>query len=196
MNFDRKVNRMNKKLVIKRVRLTFDEWNKTVPKKEVNLFETEEMYGAFINIIEVKKPQVWFCFDKKITVADNGYKWLVVLPKKDHYAITMYMDRNDVPLLWYIDLIDGIGVDANGIPFYNDMFLDLIVSDDGQVVEDDRDEFEKAYFDGIINNKQYQKVISVSEQLKQRILENQRWISEYCRNIVEIYRDSVTVQVR
>lgn len=106
------------------------------------------------------------------------------------------MDRNDVPLLWYIDLIDGIGVDADGIPFYNDMFLDLIVSDDGQVVEDDRDEFEKAYVDGIINNKQYQKVISVSEQLKQRILENQRWISEYCRNIVEIYRDSVTVQVR
>lgn len=196
MNFDRKVNRMNKKLVIKRVKLTFDEWNKTVPKKEVNLFENEEMYGAFINIIEVKKPQVWFCFDKKITVADNGYKWLVVLPKEDHYAITMYMDRNDVPLLWYIDLIDGIGVDADGIPFYNDMFLDLIVSDDGQVVEDDRDEFEKAYFDGIINNKQYQKVISVSEQLKQRISENQRWISEYCRNIVEIYRDSVTVQVR
>lgn len=104
------------------------------------------------------------------------------------------MDRNDVPILWYIDLIDGIGVDADGIPFYNDMFLDLIVSDDGQVVEDDRDEFEKAYVDGIINNKQYQKVISVSEQLKQRILENQRWISEYCRNIVEIYRDSVTVQ--
>lgn len=196
MNFDRKLNRMNKKLVIKRVRLTFDEWNKTVPKKEVNLFETEEIYGAFINIIEVKKPQVWFCFDKKITVADNGYKWLVVLPKKDNYAITMYMDRNDVPLLWYIDLIDGISVDADGIPFYNDMFLDLIVSYDGQVVEDDRDEFEKAYFDGIINNKQYQKVISVSEQLKQRISENQRWISEYCRNIVEIYRDSVTVQVR
>lgn len=196
MNFDRKVNRMNKKLVIKRVRLTFDEWNKTVPKKEVNLFETEEIYGTFINIIEVKKTQVWFCFDKKITVADNGYKWLVVLPKKDNYAITMYMDRNDVPILWYIDLIDGIGVDADGIPFYNDMFLDLIVSDDGQVVEDDRDEFEKAYFDGIINNKQYQKVISVSEQLKQRISENQRWISEYCRNIVELYRDSVTVQVR
>lgn len=196
MNFDRKVNRMNKKLVIKRVRLTFDEWNKTVPKKKVNLFETEEIYGAFINIIEVKKPQVWFCFDKKITVADNGYKWLVVLPKEDNYAITMYMDRNDVPLLWYIDLIDGIGVDADGIPFYNDMFLDLIVSDDGKVVEDDRDEFEKAYVDGIINNKQYQKVISVSEQLKQRISENQRWISEYCRNIVEIYRDSVTVQVQ
>ena len=196
MNFDRKVNRMNKKLVIKRVKLTFDEWNKTVPKNEVNLFETEEIYGAFINIIEVKKPQVWFCFDKKITVADNGYKWLVVLPKEDNYAITMYMDRNDVPILWYIDLIDGIGVDADGIPFYNDMFLDLIISDDGQVVEDDRDEFEKAYFDGIINNKQYQKVISVSEQLKQRISENQRWISEYCRNIVEIYRDSVTVQVQ
>ena len=53
------------------------------------------------------------------------------------------MDRNDVPLLWYIDLIDGIGVDADGIPFYNDMFLDLLVSDSGQVVEDDRDEFQK-----------------------------------------------------
>ena len=185
---------MNKKLVIKHVRLTFDEWNKTVPKKEVHLFENEEMYGAFINIIEVKKPQVWFCFDKMINVADNGYKWLVVLPKEDDYAITMYLDRNDVPLLWYIDLIDGIGVDEDGVPFYNDMFLDLLVSDSGQVVEDDRDELEKAYSDGIINSKQYQKVISVSEQLKQRISENQGWISEYCRNIVESYRDSITVK--
>ena len=106
----------------------------------------------------------------------------------------MYMDRNDVPLLWYIDLIDGIGVDADGIPFYNDMFLDLLVSDSDQVVEDDRDELEKAYSDGIINSKQYQKVISVSEQLKQRISENQGWISEYCRNIAESYRDSITVK--
>lgn len=44
---------MNKKLVIKHVRLTFDEWNKTVSKKEVHLFENEEMYGALIDIIDV-----------------------------------------------------------------------------------------------------------------------------------------------
>lgn len=34
---------MNQKLVIKHVRLTFDEWNKTVPKKEVHLFENKCM---------------------------------------------------------------------------------------------------------------------------------------------------------
>lgn len=34
---------MNQKLVIKHVRLTFDEWNKMVPKKEVHLFENKCM---------------------------------------------------------------------------------------------------------------------------------------------------------
>ena len=119
------------------------------------LFENEEMYGVLIDIIVVKKPKVRVCFNKMITVENNGYKWLVVLPKEDNYDIIIYMDKNDIPLLWYIDLIADIGVDVDGVSFYNIMFLNLIVSDSGQIVEDDRNEFEKAYFDGIINKKQY-----------------------------------------
>lgn len=42
-------------------------------------------------------------------------------------------------------------VEVDGVPFYNDIFLDLIVSDSSQAVEDNRDEFESILRKCVIN---------------------------------------------
>lgn len=172
-------------LEIKHVRLTFDEWNRSVKKKTIYLSEDEEQYYSLINIDIVKKPQVWKVFNSQLVVANNGYKWLVIAPKNENYAITMYMDEKAKPILWYIDMIDGHGVDTDGVSYYNDIFLDLLVSKKKQVVEDDRDEFEKAFIYGIISEKQYQQANATVEKLKVKIKEDPNWILEYSNKILE-----------
>ncbi len=126
----------------------------------------------------------------KPVVADDNFKWLVAAPKYENYVITMYMDQNMKTILWYIDMIDGQGIDEDGVYFYNDMFLDLIVLSSGEIIEDDRDEFERALIMGVISQEQYELVKKTALELKKKVCEDSNWISTYCQEIMtKIERD-------
>ena len=175
---------MKKELVIKHVRLTFDEWNKSIQKKNVYLYEDKDNRYGFIEIVHVKKRQVWSIFGREIIVADNGYKWLVISPKHANYVITMYMDNKMKPILWYIDIIDEKGTDRDGVFYYNDMFLDIIVSSTFQIVEDDRDELEMALKQGIISNEQYKMVNEIACALTDKLEKEPTWILDLSQDIL------------
>ena len=148
---------MGDKLKIKHTRMTFDEWNRSIVKKNVYLSEDEEKrYG----LIHIEK---------------------VIVPKYKNYVITMYMDQNRKTILWYIDMIDGQGTDEDGVCFYNDLFLDLIILDSGEIVEDDRDELDMALAQGVISKEQYTRVNETALYLKERLRINSNWILDYCQ---------------
>lgn len=175
---------MDDELIIKHVRMTFDEWNRSILKKRVYLSEDVGNRYSLIYIDRVKEKQVWEFLEGKPVVADEGFKWLVVAPKYENYVITMYMDQNMKTILWYIDMIDGQGIDEDGVYFYNDMFLDLIVLNSGEIIEDDRDEFERALIMGVISQEQYELVKKTALELKNKILGDSNWISRYCQSIM------------
>lgn len=175
---------MDDELIIKHVRMTFDEWNRSILKKRVYLSEDLENRYSLIYIDRVKEKQVWKFLKGKPVVADEGFKWLVVAPKYENYVITMYMDQNMKTILWYIDMIDGQGIDEDGVYFYNDMFLDLIVLNSGEIIEDDRDEFERALIMGVISQEQYELVNKTALELKEKIWGDSNWILRYCQSIM------------
>ena len=181
---------MNEELIIKHVRMTFDGWNRSILKKRVYLSEDAENRYSLIYIDRVKEKQVWEFLEGKPVVADDNFKWLVAAPKYENYVITMYMDQNMKTILWYIDMIDGQGIDEDGVYFYNDMFLDLIVLSSGEIIEDDRDEFERALIMGVISQEQYELVKKTALELKKKVCEDSNWISTYCQEIMtKIERD-------
>lgn len=181
---------VNEELIIKHVRMTFDGWNRSILKKRVYLSEDAENRYSLIYIDRVKEKQVWEFLEGKPVVADDNFKWLVVAPKYENYVITMYMDQNMKTILWYIDMIDGQGIDEDGVYFYNDMFLDLIVLSSGEIIEDDRDEFERALIMGVISQEQYELVKKTALELKKKVCEDSNWISTYCQEIMtKIERD-------
>lgn len=75
-------------------------------------------------------------------------------------------------------------MDEDGVYFYNDMFLDLIVLNSGEIIEDDRDEFERAWIMGVISQEQYELVNKTALELKKKIGRNSNWISRYCQSIM------------
>lgn len=172
---------MGDKLKIKHTRMTFDEWNSSIVKKNVYLSEDEEKRYGLIHIEKVKEKQVWGFLDGRPVVADDGFQWLVIVPKYKNYVITMYMDQNRKTILWYIDMIDGQGTDEDGVCFYNDLFLDLIILDSGEIVEDDRDELDMALAQGVISKEQYTRVNETALYLKERLRINSNWILDYCQ---------------
>lgn len=182
---------MEKKLYIKHVRFTFDEWNRSIQKKKIYQSEEENIRVALINIEKVKEPQVWDAFGMKITVAEDGYKWLVVSQDNEDYVITMYMNDKMEPVIWYIDMCDGQGIDDDGVYYYNDIFLDLLVSTSNDVMELDRDEMEQAYNEGIISDRQKKLAIETAGKIKDRVIGSPNWIHDFCMNVLKNIQNKI-----
>ena len=60
------------------------------------------------------------------------------------YVITMQV--------CYIDMIDEQGYDEEGVPYFYDLYLDLVVYPNGIVIEDDMDELQEALQKAILHS--------------------------------------------
>lgn len=167
---------------MKRSRLSYDEWkcikSKKQSGKEVNT-DFFEGYVGLIEIEDVSEKQIWRFNEQDIIVCDKGVKWLSILPKNDFYCITAMMNEKNEILLWYIDMIAGQGTDEDGVLFFDDLYLDLVVYPDGTIIVDDMDELEEALVMGDITQKQFELAISTSEKLKCGLLSDIKKFEEY-----------------
>lgn len=97
------------------------------------------------------------------------------------------MNNENRILLWYIDMIAGQGVDSDGTPFFDDLYLDLVVYPDGSIIEDDRDELENALSENDITLEQFKLANDTCERLKNGLLSDINKFIEYtqkCRKYV------------
>lgn len=176
---------------MKRSRLSYDEWECIVSKdmygKKVNT-EFFKGYIGLIDIKEVSEKQIWKFNGEDITVCDKGLKWLSILPQDNFYCITAIMnERNDI-LVWYIDMIAEQGIEIDGIPYFNDLYLDLVVYPNGVIIVDDMDELEEALSKNNITQEQFNLAINTSNELKNGLLCNADAFIEYTQKCYEIIK--------
>ena len=177
---------------MKRKRLS-DTWD-CILSKEMRIKEvhTEFFDGhtVFLDMKEVTGPQYWQLRGEDIMVCDTGMKWLSMLPQDDFYCITAMMDQQDNMVLWYIDMIDDHGVDAEGVPWFDDLYLDLVMYADGTVVIDDRDELEDALASGDVSKKQYMQALETCERLQVGRASGVEKLTEFTRKCLAVAVDT------
>ena len=176
---------------MKRSRLSYDEWLCIVSKDILGKTVNSELLNGYLGLLEIKevsKAQIWKFNGEDITVCDKGRKWLSILPCNDWYCITAMMDEDGKILLWYIDMIAAQGVDADGMPYFDDLYLDLIVYPDGTIIVDDMDELQDALAKGDITQEQFNLALETSKRLQQGLLSNVSSLIEYTRKCHEIVK--------
>lgn len=168
---------------MERRRLSYDEWDDSIWDKKLRVkYINDTFFNGYIgeiDILKVPKPQIWKFNGEDIIVCQEGYKWLSILPGNDFYCITAMMDEENRILLWYIDMIAGQGVDNDGVPYFDDLYLDLVVYPDGTVLEDDRNELEEALEIKDITLEQFELANNTCEKLKKGILSDVSVFKEY-----------------
>jgi len=145
-------------------------------------------YLRLLEFEEVSERQVWPYKGTELVVCDKGQKWLSILPRDDWYCITVMMDEDDEVIEWYIDMIASQGVDKDGTVYYDDLYLDLILFFDGNLVIDDMDELEEALATGDITREQYQLALDTSKRLQEGLLKDLQTIKSFtleCRKWME-----------
>ena len=158
---------------MKRTRVSYEKWT-CIQERTIKgrWFERPEFQG-YLGLIRMKRvtgPQIWHFDGREVTVCRDGYQWLVILPREGGYCITAMMDEQADVALWYIDMIADQGVDPDGVPFFHDLYLDLVVYKDGSLKVDDMDDLQQALSSGDIDQTLFDRAIETAERLQKGLL--------------------------
>lgn len=174
---------------MKRSRLSYDEWKCIKAKKISGQTIDTDVFKGYIGLIEIEEvseKQIWKFNGEDIVVCDKGLKWLSILPQNDYYCITAMMNEKNDILLWYIDMIAAQGTDVDGIPYIDDLYLDLVVYPDGTIVVDDMDELEDALAKNDITQEQFDLAIRTSDKLREGLLSSIDMFIDFTKRCYEM----------
>lgn len=143
-------------------------------------------YLGLLSIHSVSEKQIWKHKAEEVVVCDSGYHWLTIMPSDAFYCITVMMDENDRMKACYIDMIDSQGYDDDNIPYFYDLYLDLIVYPDGELIVDDMDELQEALRTGEITQQQYSRALDVSQELQKGLLSDIEIFQSYVNKMLSI----------
>lgn len=153
---------------MKRDRLSYDNWT-CITDRQLTIMRLQEKdftgHAVLIDIRRVTAPQTWQVDGLTFTVCMDGARWLCMLPEEGGYCTTAMINEKGEIVLWYIDMIDDQGVDPDGVPWFHDLYLDLVVLPNGYVMVDDRDELDEALRAGDITEKQHRCALQVGRRL-------------------------------
>lgn len=141
-------------------------------------------------------------------VTGGGMTWLELIPDGCRRVVTvMYFpdgthgterkhyprpaDERYQPSIWYIDITDGIEYDSDGVAVFIDKYLDVIMSPEGDVKVDDRDELDAAYASGELTAEQYEAALAECGQILRDYCADIRKTDRWCAAVRQIAEDRI-----
>lgn len=173
---------------MKRKRLDRDAWTSIQKKRYIqkNLDCPEfRGTGAVLCLDEVDPPSRWEFPEGTVAVSESGMKWLELLPEPGDWLLTAMLDRTGRIVLWYVDMIAGWGREEDGVLYFDDLYLDLILRPNGEANVDDRDELDEALASGDIDGTLYRRALETADALLSGLLADPGALAEFCYAMLE-----------
>jgi predicted RNA-binding protein associated with RNAse of E/G family len=118
---------------------------------------------------------------------DENYIWLEVYPDNENYAITiMYDDKNNL-IEWYFDIAKEVGIE-NGVPYEDDLYLDMLIKPNGEEIVLDEDELKLALNTNQINQNDYELAYRTLEKIKKIYLNNFEYLQNFTNKLYEVFK--------
>ena len=111
-------------------------------------------------------------------IMDNNYKWLEFYDYSSKVKLTAIYDENSEIIEWYFDIAREIGKD-NGIPYEDDLYLDVVVTPSGEIILLDEDELKEAFNKREMTKEEYENSYEEAKQLMNKLKNNKDKLKEY-----------------
>lgn len=128
-------------------------WRRIAERRfSVLQFDDDEFSGTvtLLQILAVHEPLWMPLSGQPICIADAGYGWLQHFPARANHTVTTMFDASGQVVQWYIDICKAHGSDERGIPWYDDLYLDVALAPGGAPEVLDADELDAALMAGSI----------------------------------------------
>lgn len=137
------------------------------------IFEEKEK-NAFISIKQILRTQSPFTIlnpkGQEVTLIDTGYYIVEFTPMGAFWNGRVFLDEKQKVLEYYFDMSLQNGVE-DGVPYYDDLYLDVIYdpNEDGFLLTDDLDELDAALAEGTISKDEYKLALKTGEMILSEI---------------------------
>lgn len=143
-------------------------------------FQGMEGVVSLLQIQKVTEPLKVHHEFEEVLIADVGYSWLQVAFKGQLFWATVMYSPEGRFLQGYFDITAWNNFDNMDNPTFQDMYLDLVLPAEGEIMVLDRDELDEALEQKMIDEEQYQQTIKAGEKLYQFLQENQEEFLKFC----------------
>lgn len=134
------------------------------------IYEEFEEFKGYICITKINEVEkVWYVpreNRKDDCILDKNYVWLCIYPTESNknYTITAMFDDKLNIVEWYIDIVNSVSIEDN-VPCMEDLYLDIVITNLGEIIVLDRDELEDAYNKKDITKEQYELAIKEGNRI-------------------------------
>lgn len=114
---------------------------------------------SLYTMLRVREPLYKPVCGELTLIADDGFRWLQLYsadPEHQTRTVTATFDSENSLAQWYTDVCAGHGIDRAGIPWHDDLYLDLVANGRGAVEVIDGADLEVAYAAAVVGPAEYQ----------------------------------------
>ena len=180
-------------MTCKRKTIARTEWSRILESASAYTEVEYPGFSAAVGLLYLRKTRAMLVKsvqDMQIKIVDDGYCWLQVAPKNEHWWLTVMFDETGKLVQYYFDITlenDVCGADSSFI----DLYLDVASQPDGTLELMDQDELDAALLTATITLEQYRLAEETGQMLVQSIPENIHRLEEFCCRLYGILRRNV-----
>ena len=192
---------------MKRKRLDRDSWwsfNKVkTPQYQQLRVDTDRFHGlvCLLRLIDGEYEYWEFPIAGRVPIIGKGMLWLQLIPDNASHLMTAMILPTEKTIrgknythsvsVWYVDIIEGIEYDPDGIVAYIDKYLDVVFTPQGDVKIDDRDELDEALQTGDITEKQYQSALAECDCILQWYCDDIEETEMFCLELLKCAQSQI-----
>lgn len=121
-----------------------------------------------------------------LCIIDNNYEWYGVYPDNGKYAITIMFDDKGNIIQWYFDIAKEIGLE-NGIPYEDDLYLDMIITKEHQKIVADEQELLEAKLNGKITQNDVEDAYNTLHEIEEKYFNRLEDFIEFTKMIQSLF---------
>ncbi|CAM3010186.1 DUF402 domain-containing protein [Hathewaya histolytica] len=160
------------------------KWNRILEKDfNFKYIDRDEFrgYAAISYFKKVTAPRYAEMNGVDYLILDEGHTWIQYFPEGLNYAVTVMFDCNKKIVQWYFDICTSNKIDERGIPYFNDLYLDVVLLPKGDTMLLDEDELEEALKIGDITEEEYHMAKEVAEDILKELKEDKNSIVHFSK---------------
>lgn len=145
---------------------------------KIKSFNNSDFVGdiALIKFNKMNKP--YMIENINLCMANDNYKWLEFYDYNKKYRLTAMYNENNEIIEWYFDIARKIG-NEKGMPYEDDLYLDVVVTSKGDIKLLDEDELKDAFDRFEVNKSDYEMAYNEAKKLIELLENNKDKLKEF-----------------
>ncbi|WP_054028787.1 DUF402 domain-containing protein [Bacillus sp. FJAT-28004] len=134
-------------------------WRGILQKTYKQMYIEEVDFTGHVTLVifnKVKEPISFKLADHDdFNIVANGFMWLQYFPSNAHHTMTAVINEKREIVQWYFDITLANALTKEGVPYFDDLFLDVVVLPNKEIFILDEDELLNALNNEIISEDDY-----------------------------------------